>query len=183
MNNRDGFELCKEIEQDVFLSCLELSVGQRKKIWVPMRNWTSDLPIPHANALPLSHRDSTVSEVYHKVHVWHGSCLLMGNQKQKAGGLTPHGTHIFFFASCSRQNEKITFSNNLQSSSSNISFWKFRGYIGIAQWQIGRLLLWLKSNDDLINCKMCSFINYQQQVLFPDLDILLVTLCTECWVS
>ena len=78
--------------------------------------------------------------------------------------------------------KKITFSNNLQSSSSNISFWKFRGYIGIAQWQIGRLLLWLKSND-LINCKMCSFINYQQQVLFPDLDILLVTLFTECWVS
>lgn len=113
LNNRDGFELCKEIEQDVFLSCLELSVGQRKKIWVSMRNWTSDLPIPHSNALLLSHRDSTVSEVYHKVHVWHRSCLLMGNQKQKAGGLTPHGTQNFFFASCSWQNEKITFSNNL----------------------------------------------------------------------
>ena len=110
LNNRDGFELCKEIEQDVFLSCLELNVGQRKKIWVPVRNWTSDLQIPHSNALPLSHRDSTVSEVYYKVHVWHGSCLLM---KQKAGGLTPHGTQIFFFASCSWQNEKITFSNNL----------------------------------------------------------------------
>ena len=32
-----------------------------------MKNGTLDLWIPHSNALPLSHRDSTVSEVYHKV--------------------------------------------------------------------------------------------------------------------
>ena len=29
-----------------------------------MRNRTSDLRIPRSDALPLSHRDSTVSEVY-----------------------------------------------------------------------------------------------------------------------
>ena len=34
----------------------------------PMRNRTSDLRIPHSNTLPLSHRDSTVSEAYYKVH-------------------------------------------------------------------------------------------------------------------
>ena len=34
-----------------------------------MRNRTSDLQIPRFNALPLSHRDPTVSEVYYVVHM------------------------------------------------------------------------------------------------------------------
>ena len=34
-----------------------------------MRNGTSDLWIPCSNALPLGHRDSTVSEVYYEGHV------------------------------------------------------------------------------------------------------------------
>ena len=34
-----------------------------------MRNRTSDLQIPSSDALPLSHGDSMVSEVYHKVHM------------------------------------------------------------------------------------------------------------------
>ena len=34
-----------------------------------MRNGTADLWILHSDALPLSHRYSTVSEVYYKVHV------------------------------------------------------------------------------------------------------------------
>ena len=34
-----------------------------------MRNRTSDLRIPRSNALSLSHRDSTVSEVYYEVHI------------------------------------------------------------------------------------------------------------------
>ena len=39
-----------------------------------MRNQTSDIQIPHSNALPLSYRDLMVSEVYYKVlmiHVLH----------------------------------------------------------------------------------------------------------------
>ena len=47
------------------LSC----VWNKKKFWVPMRNWTSDLQIPYSDVLPLSHRDSTVSKVYHQVHM------------------------------------------------------------------------------------------------------------------
>ena len=34
-----------------------------------MRNRTLDLRIPRSDALPLSHRDSTVSEVYYEVHM------------------------------------------------------------------------------------------------------------------
>ena len=34
-----------------------------------MRNRTSDLRIPRSDALPLSHRDSTISEVYYEVHM------------------------------------------------------------------------------------------------------------------
>ena len=36
-----------------------------------MRNQTSDLRIPRYDALPLSHRDSMVSEVYYEVHMTH----------------------------------------------------------------------------------------------------------------
>ena len=35
----------------------------------PMRRRTSDLRIPHSDALPLSHRNSTVSEVCYEVHM------------------------------------------------------------------------------------------------------------------
>ena len=34
-----------------------------------MRNRTSDLRIPRSDTLPLSHRDSTVSEIYYEVHM------------------------------------------------------------------------------------------------------------------
>ena len=34
-----------------------------------MRNRTSDLSIPRSDALPLSHRDFTVREVYYEVHI------------------------------------------------------------------------------------------------------------------
>ena len=34
-----------------------------------MRNRTLDLRIPRSDALPLSHRDSMVSEVYYEVHI------------------------------------------------------------------------------------------------------------------
>ena len=34
-----------------------------------MRNRTSDLRIPHSDALPLSHRDSSVSKVYYEVRM------------------------------------------------------------------------------------------------------------------
>ena len=44
------------MKKDVF--CHFMSRGTKKKFQVPMRNQTSDLQIPHSNALPLSHRDS-----------------------------------------------------------------------------------------------------------------------------
>ena len=42
--------------------------GTKKKFWVSVRNRTSDLRIPCSDASHLSHRDSTVSEVYYEVH-------------------------------------------------------------------------------------------------------------------
>ena len=62
-----SFELGKEIEKDVFR--IVTSVGQRKNS--PARNRTSDFRIPRSDALPLSHRDSTVSEIYYEVHMTH----------------------------------------------------------------------------------------------------------------
>ena len=46
-----------------------MSVGQRRKFWVNIRNRTSNLRIPRSDALLLSHRDSTVSEAYYEVHM------------------------------------------------------------------------------------------------------------------
>ena len=40
-----------------------------KKFWVLMRNRTSDPQIPYFDALPPSHRVSTMSEVYYEVHI------------------------------------------------------------------------------------------------------------------
>ena len=34
-----------------------------------MRNRTTDLQIPRSDAVPMSHRDSTVSEVYYEVRM------------------------------------------------------------------------------------------------------------------
>ena len=44
---------------------LVTSVGQRS----PHEESTSDLRIPRSDALPLSHRDSTVCEVCYEVHM------------------------------------------------------------------------------------------------------------------
>ena len=53
-NKMLSFELGKEIKERYFSSCHEHRT--KKKIWVLMRNQTSDLWIPRSDALPLSHR-------------------------------------------------------------------------------------------------------------------------------
>ena len=50
---------------------LKKDVWEKKKFWVPTRNQNSDFKILHSDALALSHRDSMVSEVHYKVHIWH----------------------------------------------------------------------------------------------------------------
>ena len=42
---------------------------EKENFWVLKRKRTSDLRIPRSDTLPMSQRDSTVSEVYHKVHM------------------------------------------------------------------------------------------------------------------
>ena len=57
-----------KIQREMFF-VLSRAWDKEKKIWVPMKNRTSDLRIPRSDALPLSHIDSTVSEVYYEVHM------------------------------------------------------------------------------------------------------------------
>ena len=63
-------ELGKKVEKDVFR--LVTSVGQRKNSESP-RGIESQIfgfqLIPRSDALSLSHRDSTVSEIYYEVHM------------------------------------------------------------------------------------------------------------------
>ena len=60
-----------------------------------MRNRTSDHRIPRSDALPLSHRDSTVSEVCYEVHITrvlhtarisNVDCVIFGNRIRKKEG-------------------------------------------------------------------------------------------------
>ena len=60
-----SFKIGKEKEKGVFR--LVTIVGQRKKF--PMRNRTSNLRIPRSDALPLSHRDSMVSNALYEAHI------------------------------------------------------------------------------------------------------------------
>ena len=53
----------KKVEKCVFH--FVMNMGQRKSLQ------TSDLQISHCDALPLSHRDSTVSKVYYEVRMTH----------------------------------------------------------------------------------------------------------------
>ena len=46
------------------------SMGQRKKFWAPIRNWTSDHQILHSDVLPLSHR------LYGEQGPWWGSNMV-----------------------------------------------------------------------------------------------------------
>ena len=53
------------LEKDVFRLVTSVT---NKNFWVP-RNRTSDFWISRTDALPLSYKDSTVSDVYYEVHV------------------------------------------------------------------------------------------------------------------
>ena len=64
--------VCKhssELEKDVFLSCHES--GTRKNSESPWGIEPQTFGILSSDALPLSHRDSVVSEVYYEVHMTH----------------------------------------------------------------------------------------------------------------
>ena len=64
--------VCKhssELEKDVFLSCHES--GTRKNSESPWGIEPQTFGILSSDALPLSHRDSAVSEVYYEVHMTH----------------------------------------------------------------------------------------------------------------
>ena len=58
-----------------------------------MRNRTSDLRIPRSDALPLSHRDSTVNEVYYEVH------MTRFLHTARISSLIPHEGSEFFLCS------------------------------------------------------------------------------------
>ena len=58
-------ESCSNKKVEKYVFHFVMNMGQRKNLQ------TSDLQIPHSDALPLSHRDSTVSKVYYEVRMTH----------------------------------------------------------------------------------------------------------------
>ena len=103
-----SFKPGKDIKKDVFSSCHER--GTKKKFWVPTKNRTSDLRIPGSDALPLSHRDSTVSEVYYEVH------MTRFLHTARISSLIPHEGSEFFLCSTLVTGRKTSFSIYLQGS-------------------------------------------------------------------
>lgn len=59
--------------------------GTKKKIWVPVRNCTSDLWIPCSDAPPPSHSDSMVSKAIMKFKTW---CFWHCRSYQYAGRMS-----------------------------------------------------------------------------------------------
>ena len=106
-----SFKLGKDMKKDVFR--LVTSVGQ--KFWVPTKNRTSDLRIPGSDALPLSHRDSTVSEVYYEVH------MTRVLHTARISSSIPHEDSEFFLCSTLVTGRKTSFSISLQGSKLAIS--------------------------------------------------------------
>ena len=62
MREMVSFEFVKEMEKDVFRCVFD--ERERKNLWILMRNRTLYQRIPRSDALPLNHRDFTVSEEY-----------------------------------------------------------------------------------------------------------------------
>ena len=65
-----------------------------------MRNQSSDLCILHSDALPLSHRDSTMGEACYKVHVLQVSCTLLGlaHHRGDLGYPSLRNSHDYFLS-------------------------------------------------------------------------------------
>ena len=59
-----SFELGEELRKMFFVLS---RAWEKEKIMSPHEESTSDLRIPRSDALPLSHRDSSVSGVYYEV--------------------------------------------------------------------------------------------------------------------
>ena len=57
-------------DKEIFFSVLSRACD-KENFWVPAGNRTSDPRISRADTLPLSHRDSSVSEVCYKVVTQH----------------------------------------------------------------------------------------------------------------
>ena len=107
-----SFKPGKDIKKDVF--CLVTSVGQRKNSESPQRI-EPQLWIPGPDALPLSHRDSTVSEVFYEVH------MTRFLHTARISSLIPHEGSEFFLCSTLVTGRKTSFSISLQGSKLTIS--------------------------------------------------------------
>ena len=92
--------------------------GTKKNFWVPMRNRTSDLQIPHSDALLLSHRDSSVSKVYYEVRM---TRVLHTARISNVDSVMFLGLRIFFFCPILVTRRKTSFFISLPSSKFTIS--------------------------------------------------------------
>ena len=143
------------MKKDVF--CLVTSMGQNKKFWVPMRNWTSDLWIPHCDALPLSrNRSQSNLKTFRiwKSKVWllwynHGYlmviwCMLWCSTTElelehriwRSEVYFLMGTQNFFFVQGSWQDEKTSLSISSRSSKLTISLILFTSWMILAFWLV-----------------------------------------------
>ena len=169
-----------------FLSCYEY--GTKKKFWVPMRNWTSDLRILHCDALPLSqNRSQSNLKTFRiwKSKVWllwynHGYliCALMlchwagiGVWHCRSEVQFLMGTQNFFFVQRLWQDENIFiyFFTELKTYHLSYSFYKLNDtclLIGSFLWSIGN-----KCIDDLTIEKFFFSLSYNTNRFHVAMDL------------
>ena len=136
------------MKKDVF--CLVTSMGQNKKFWVPMRNWTSDLWIPHCDALPLSQNRSRKSESLRfdccdiTMVIWWLSDLYSDalplswnwSVALEVWGSIPHGNSEFFLCPTLVTRQKTSFFISSLSSKLTISLIIFTSWMILAFWLV-----------------------------------------------
>ena len=140
------------IEQDQRL--VRPTVSQRKMFFIESRAWDEKNLSPHEEAnlrpsdsalraLPLSHRDSTVSKFLYDVHTWQASCIPLRSENVDSVIFCkyivniPHGDSDFFLCLTLVTGRKTSLSISLPSFKITISLIIFAIFLSwIFQWKI-----------------------------------------------
>ena len=79
-SNLDGFFSPSHYLSWAYVSCNN-SWNRVRFFLVFSRAWNKVQQSPRSGAVPLGHWDSTVSEIYHEVYIWHASYILLFSEE------------------------------------------------------------------------------------------------------
>ena len=95
-SNLDGFFSPSHYLSWAYVSCNN-SWNWVRFFLVFSRAWNKVQQSPRSGGVPLGHWDSTVSEIYHEVYIWHASYILLGSAISIASCFVNKGRKIVSF--------------------------------------------------------------------------------------